>query len=272
MRFARSRHSTMSLTTKITRIAAELALPPTRYMTRVDVPNMLRDSESIETRTVFLTFDDGPYADRTDRVLDALAASNAKATFFVIGQRAVEKPETVRRIVNEGHRIGTHTWSHVSARKMSARQYVEDAKRARNEVEQIVGLSVPLFRPPYGELTPLALAGLLRNSFRIVHWSHDTKDFEATSTKQLTESCRNNPPDNRDIILMHDDREITSQTVGDILHGWSEDTKFCALPLLLTDADQRDSQIGLASATGVNDSPLPRTDVSNKRNTEAVVR
>jgi peptidoglycan/xylan/chitin deacetylase (PgdA/CDA1 family) len=178
---------------------------------------------------IYLTFDDGPHPDRTPRILDQLAANHALATFFVIGRRARRWPNVLRRIVEAGHALGTHTWSHWSARKAAAADYVADAVRARTEVEQIVGHSCPLFRPPYGELTLGTLIGLLKSGFRIVQWSCDTKDFLAASTAELTDHCTRHKPQSGDIVLMHDDRSVTSYCIDSICRAWAQPTEFRAI-------------------------------------------
>lgn len=215
----------MSLITRITHEFARRVLPAQRYM-------MSRPGDAAEhSPAVYLTFDDGPHPDRTNRVLDHFAACGGHGTFFVIGRNARRHPQTVRRIVAEGHSIGCHTWSHWSARRCSPMDYVEDVHCSRDIVQQITGRRINLFRPPYGELTPLALHTLLRDGFRIIHWSRDTRDFELPSVSDLAGCFAQQPLVDGDIVLMHDDCAVTSYALDRCLAVWSDDVEFHAIPM-----------------------------------------
>ncbi len=111
---------------------------------------------SSDPNAIAFTFDDGPDPQWTPRVLDLLALHGARATFFVVGQRAAEHPDLVRRIVAEGHAIGSHTYGHSHGFHFSS------ARRMRSEivagveaVTAIAGVRPTLFRPPQGLRTPM---------------------------------------------------------------------------------------------------------------------
>src|SRR5688572_16068018 len=91
---------------RIGREAAQAGIERTALRTRL----LWRLPEPVQA--VALTFDDGPHPDHTPRVLDLLAAAGARATFFVVGERALRYPELVRRMAREGHAVGNHTFSH----------------------------------------------------------------------------------------------------------------------------------------------------------------
>src|SRR5207248_235333 len=100
---------------------------------------------------IALTFDDGPHKCFTPQLLDAAAAVGAKLTFFVLGQRAAQNRDVVKRILDDGHEIGNHGWSHSNFRKIS------DPK-IRSELEKTdlilreCGVYPRAMRPPYGEI------------------------------------------------------------------------------------------------------------------------
>lgn len=215
----------MSLLTRLTRHTARLVLPTTQYAVRA------QPTVSGPAPAVYLTFDDGPHIDRTPRILDQLAALNAHATFFLIGRRAHRHRPLVRRILQEGHSLGTHTWSHWSARRVKASHYVDDVQRGRDAVEQIAGTACRLFRPPYGELTPNVLLKLLRTDTRIVQWSHDTKDFAASTPWELVAWFRTQPPEAGAIVLMHDDQAVTSYALESATNFWRGTVDFQAIPM-----------------------------------------
>jgi len=182
---------------------------------------------------IYLTFDDGPHPDHTPRILDQLAELNAKATFFILGKHAKCYPDIVRRTLSEGHSIGTHSWSHWSARTTPTTTWIEDVHRARSEVEHITGLHCCLFRPPYGELTPLSLLALLRSGVRTIQWSQDTKDFEADTAYQFNQWFVNNKPSLGSVVLMHDNQALTSENLQEGCLNWKLGVDFRAIPMTI---------------------------------------
>lgn len=105
---------------------------------------------------IAFTFDDGPDPRTTPRVLELLAAHDARATFFVVGERAQGHPELVRRIVAEGHAIGSHTYTHAHTFHFaSPRRMRAEVQRGIDAVARITGSAPRLFRPPQGLRTPL---------------------------------------------------------------------------------------------------------------------
>ena len=115
-------------------------------------------------RVVYLTFDDGPEGDITDWVLDLLNKYDAKATFFCKGENAFINKEQLVRIIDAGHALGNHTFSHINSFKTPTQNYLEDVEKADNVLHTV------LFRPPWGSLTLSAFLRL-RNKYKIVYWS-----------------------------------------------------------------------------------------------------
>lgn len=108
-------------------------------------------------KTIALTFDDGPAEPFTAEVLDLLKENNIKGTFFVVGERAIEQPELLRRIFREGHDIGNHTFSHPDLSLVGKNRVTLELNAAQRVIQGILGHSVRLFRPPYvSENSPLS--------------------------------------------------------------------------------------------------------------------
>jgi len=102
---------------------------------------------------IAMTFDDGPSASLTPKLLDILAAHHIKATFFVIGENAAEHPEIVARAAREGHEIGNHSWSHPNFAKMSDDSVRHQLSRTDDAIKSATGTRPTLMRPPYGSIT-----------------------------------------------------------------------------------------------------------------------
>lgn len=135
-----------------------------------------------ETDAIFLTFDDGPVPGVTDKVLDMLAASEVKATFFCIGHNVQKHPELYRRILDEGHAVGNHTFHHLNGWRSNDETYLEDVEKCADLV------SSRLFRPPYGRIGYRQMQ-LLKQQYRIIMWDILSGDFDELLT---ADDCANN--------------------------------------------------------------------------------
>ena len=116
-------------------------------------PTETKETEEPETKKIALTFDDGPSAESTGVILDALKAHDVKATFFLVGENVERYPQIAKRIVAEGHTIGIHCYSHdYKALYESVDAYVEDFEKAKAVIYEITGVDVKLFRFPGGSI------------------------------------------------------------------------------------------------------------------------
>lgn len=130
-----------------------------------------------EPRQVFLTFDDGPVPGITDFVLTELAKRDQKATFFVVGDNVNKHPALAKEVLSEGHQLGNHTYHHLHGFKTSTDSYVKNVVLCDQILGQKLGLMTPLFRPPYGLLTPRQ-AKILSKQKQLVMWSVLTGDYD----------------------------------------------------------------------------------------------
>jgi peptidoglycan/xylan/chitin deacetylase (PgdA/CDA1 family) len=120
---------------------------------------------------VALTFDDGPDPAWTPRVLDLLDERRARASFFLVGERAARVPDTVRRMVGEGHEVASHGWSHRSLWLCGPRRTAEEIGRAHETLAGLAGYPPRHFRPPWGMVNAAMFSALRRCGERCVFWS-----------------------------------------------------------------------------------------------------
>ena len=122
-------------------------------------------------RRVALTFDDGPDPVWTPRIAEALAARGVRCTFFLVGQRAHAHPRAVSAIVEAGHEIASHGWSHKSLWLCGPRRTADEVTRAQERLAELSGTAPRFFRPPWG-MVNAALFGVLRRAgLSCVFWS-----------------------------------------------------------------------------------------------------
>ena len=162
---------------------------PGRVWRRVLVRG-LRPRREVEPPFVALTFDDGPDPTFTPQVLQVLADHDARATFFLVGRQVRARPDIVRAVVAAGHVLGSHTYDHLPARGLSAREVERQVVDGRDAVEQVTGNPCTLFRPPRGELTLDLVRVVRRLRLETWLWTVDTKDYLVdTSTEDIIASA-----------------------------------------------------------------------------------
>lgn len=157
------------------------------------------------TRTVYLTFDDGPIPESTPFILETLKAFCVKATFFVVGENAARYPELMQAIVADGHQIGNHTYNHLGSFRHWSSTYWVNTFRAQQVIDRYIpiGEERPLFRPPHGWMRPTSYYWLSK-VFRVVMWDVVTRDYSRYMTADdVVENVRKYTR-NGSIITFHD--------------------------------------------------------------------
>lgn len=135
---------------------------------------------------VAFTFDDGPHPEETPRILSVLADHRARATFFLIGERAATYPSLVHEIRAEGHEVALHGDRHDDLTKISASAAKDVISNGRRRLEQILGESVRLFRPPFGNLSVLAYLIAKTSGLEVIAWSAVAKDWLDTNLDEYS--------------------------------------------------------------------------------------
>jgi peptidoglycan/xylan/chitin deacetylase (PgdA/CDA1 family) len=157
---------------------------------------------SAQPKTLALTFDDGPDPVTTPKILQLLRQKKAKATFFVTGHQVAKYPHLAKQIVNEGHLIGNHTWSHRRFGQLNALQIRHELKQTNRLIESVTGTSTGWFRPPYGEINSAQKRWLKRSGYHTVMWNVDTRDWSGISADRICNIVRRQAKPGG-IILMH---------------------------------------------------------------------
>jgi len=138
-------------------------------------------------RRIALTFDDGPDALWTERTLALLDREKVSASFFLVGERAVRAPDTVKRIAASGHEIGSHGWSHRSLWLCGPHRTEDEIGRAHRVLSDAVGRPIRHFRPPWGMVNAAMFRTLRRHSQRCVFWSIQPEGLRAVPAPQQVE-------------------------------------------------------------------------------------
>ncbi|HEY3067001.1 MAG TPA: polysaccharide deacetylase family protein [Methylomirabilota bacterium] len=152
---------------------------------------------------IALTFDDGPDPVYTPRVLDVLAAHEAPASFFLVGERAARAPATVRRMASEGHEVASHGWSHKSLWLCSPARTEAEIARAQDVLGELAGAAPRHFRPPWGMVNAAMFGALRRHRLRCVLWSVQPEGLRpASAAAQVRHVLRRAHPGA--IVDLHD--------------------------------------------------------------------
>ncbi|WP_125666508.1 polysaccharide deacetylase family protein [Paenibacillus baekrokdamisoli] len=186
----------------------------------------------LEEKKIALTFDDGPYPETTNQILDLLKQYHAKATFFVIGNRVNRFPETIKREVEEGHELANHTFNHVYFKaKMDPLTIQNEILKTEQSIVQLTGKKPALFRPPGGFYSEQLLQIAKKMGYTTVLWSwhQDTNDWRSPGVNRIVKKVLNNAR-NGDIVLLHDYTPGSTQTVR-------------ALKIILPELERRGFQI-----------------------------
>ena len=173
----------------------------------------------LKDREVILTFDDGPHKVFTQDVLDALDAHCTKATFFMVGQRALSYPEMVRKVAARGHTIATHTWSHQNLQKMSAEEATAEIELGISAVQKALGQpAAPFFRFPYLANSKATTAYLGQRNTGIFSIDLDSSDFKTRSPTVVIRNVMSQIESKRSgILLFHDIQPSTAGAINTLL-------------------------------------------------------
>jgi peptidoglycan-N-acetylglucosamine deacetylase len=155
---------------------------------------------------IYLTFDDGPTPEITEWVLQELEKYNAKATFFCIGNNIEKYPEIFKKVINQGHSIGNHTFNHLNGWKTSTVEYLKNTFICEEQIleSKIYNLQSKIFRPPYGKIKSSQANKLRQLGYKIIMWDVLSADFDASISKEKCLENATKSVTSGSIIVFHD--------------------------------------------------------------------
>ena len=170
--------------------------PP--YLYRALFPGARWRYEDNNSKTIYLTFDDGPIPDVTPWVLDLLREYDIKATFFCVGDNVRKYPDIFKRILADGHQVGNHTHNHIQGWKHKNEDFIENAKEAH------LLINSNLFRPPHGHMRYNQCRNLQKEGFEVIMWDVVTRDYsKRMNPEQVLQNVKEYTR-NGSIIVFHD--------------------------------------------------------------------
>ena len=182
------------------------------YLTGDDLAAYQSFEAKKHMKMVALTFDDGPDPKTTPQALDILKKYGVKATFFMVGQNIAGNEAIVKRVHNEGHQIGIHTWDHPVLTKLPLESAQKEILDTQTAINNVIGIKPTITRPPYG-----AINATIQNSVdqSFIMWNVDSLDWKTRNTKAIMQEIAKTQPGS--IILMHDIHQTSIDALPSVL-------------------------------------------------------
>ena len=181
----------------------------------------IHQNSTIQKPFVALTFDDGPHPN-TEKILDLLKAYQMKATFFCIGKEIEKHPSIIQRMVEEGHIVGNHTYSHTSKMGfLKTKEVIDEIEKTNTIIESITHKKPDLFRPPFGVTNPNIAKAIADTDMKVIGWNIRSLDTIYKSSEQVVQ--RVVPQLHKGaIVLLHDNLSTSIETLEQLLCSLQE--------------------------------------------------
>jgi peptidoglycan-N-acetylglucosamine deacetylase len=179
------------------------------------LPVLWRGTES--SGAVALTFDDGPVAGRTEKILDILNQYQAPAAFFCIGKRVEAHPQLVHRMHNAGHLIANHSFFHRATFDLQTAAAIGAELQSTDQaIERAIGAKPIYFRPPFGVTNPMVASAVRKGDYKTIGWSIRSLDTVINDRTRLLRRITGSLKGG-DIILLHDHGPCTVDILSDLI-------------------------------------------------------
>lgn len=176
-----------------------------------------QDTDCTVDKCIALTFDDGP-GDYTDHLLDTLDAYGAEATFYLLGSKVADNPETVKRMADEGHEVGNHSWDHEDLTELSPEEIGADLARTDKAIAAATGSEPETVRPPYGALNESVHESVTQP---MMLWDVDTLDWKSRDSGKVTDVAVEETSEGS-VLLFHDIHRSTVEAIPQVLEQLSQ--------------------------------------------------
>ena len=153
--------------------------------------------------SVYLTFDDGPNGRVTDRILDVLAYERVPAAFFMVGKHVELYPHTAYAVVQAGHEVGNHTYSHLKLHRAGPQRAAEEVRSAHHAITGVTGYVPRMFRAPHGYRSPFVAHAVAPFHYRLFGWTFGVRDSDRPGVDRIRVRVRSRLRPGA-IILLHD--------------------------------------------------------------------
>jgi peptidoglycan/xylan/chitin deacetylase (PgdA/CDA1 family) len=193
---------------------------------------LLQEKLDPREKIVALTFDDGPSCVWTPKILDELKKTGTKVTFFMLGEHVVKYPEVAKRVAQEGHEIGNHTYDHHVLIYYKEGQLEKEIRDTQSAITNITGKTIRYFRPPKAWLTSREKKIIKGMGYKIILWSLNAKDWVTFDDKYIVKYIVKNIKPG-DIILFHDSGGAFSTEGGD------RDETVRTIPMLIEELKEK---------------------------------
>ncbi len=221
-------------------------MPPDLFQGKILRQVALAHSEKL----VALTFDDGPWPETTEKVLEILNQFNVKATFFMVGLHVQNHPGIAQKVATAGHAIGNHTWRH-RLDNLDQLTAVEEINNAARLIYEATGVRTHLFRPPGGNLSGALVPYAQRSNYATLLWSADSQDYFAPAPLIIDNVLKEVKPGG--IVLLHDgggDRMATVEALPQVITALKrQGYQFVTVPQLLEIKARQEQQLATKRAS-----------------------
>lgn len=172
-------------------------------------------------KMIAFTFDDGP-SQNTERILDVFKKYNGKATFFVVGENIENNTDILKRIVDEGHELGSHTWSHTNLSNLDSNGIINDYNKMKDKIYEYTDYEISTLRPPYGSHNDTVKSTCESLKTGIIMWDVDTLDWQSRDAGSVANVINQQASDGS-IVLCHDLYESTADAIERVIPGFVEE-------------------------------------------------
>lgn len=185
---------------------------PTKEPQAEGTDKWLRKDLDPKKPMVALTFDDGPYAPVTEKILATLKKYDARATFFCVGNRVPRYSDVVKQAYSQGCQLASHTYEHKILTSVKKKQIIWQVNKTDSTFEKIIGCHTTALRPPGG-----AVNDKVKENVKVpmVCWNVDSEDWKSRNTKKILQRCQS--IGDGDIVLMHDLYPTTGKAVAKLV-------------------------------------------------------